>query len=383
LQIEFWNRSKWLQKGTLLALISAQGLFFAEVATRDVRELAADRPLIGIRACNQPDTERVLLELGAISQTNKDKKQTEATEVVQKDDGQTQRGKTKAKEQARQGKMEKDGARDTKKKSSHAACTVVQVGINFSIASPVLQSLKELVCPIFAEEIFLKQPSSHRVSPEWEIDPEAAPYIQQQLNTFDESQQKAFEMALTQSVSLIQGPPGTGKTRVGIATVRALLVPKEAKVLVICFTNHALDCFLEGLLDAGVHKEAILRFGGRTTSPRVEELSLFKLLTEKENRESMGRAQKARNYTLRVEIEALKPALEERWKRLRSSNLWHPSRVHFNEVEQELEVCFAQCLSAQTIRNIARFVLRKILLSFAERHTRPLFNAPLYEHPSF
>jgi hypothetical protein len=377
LQIEFWNRSKWLQKGTLLALISAKGLFFAEVVRRDVYELAADRPLIGIRVCNQPDTERILLEVGAISHT----KQAEATEAVQKDDGQTQRGKTEVKEWARQGKME-DGARDTQKKSSHATCTVVQVGIDFSFASPVLQSLKELVCPVFAEEIFLKRPSSHRVSPEWETDPEAARYIQQQLNTFDESQQKAFDMALTQSVSLIQGPPGTGKSRVGITTVRALLAPKEAKVLVICFTNHALDCFLEGLLDAGVHKEAILRLGGRTTSPRVEELSI-KLLTGKENRASMGRTEKACNYTLRMELEALQPVLEERWKHLRSSSLWRPGRVHFNEVEQELEVCFAQCLSAQTIPNIARFVLIKILLSFAEHHTRPLFNAPLYEHPPF
>jgi superfamily II DNA or RNA helicase len=45
-------------------------------------------------------------------------------------------------------------------------------------------------------------------------------------------------------VALIQGPPGTGKTFVGVEACRAILAQNE-RILCICYTNHALDQFLE------------------------------------------------------------------------------------------------------------------------------------------
>ncbi|XP_067947233.1 NFX1-type zinc finger-containing protein 1-like [Watersipora subatra] len=97
---------------------------------------------------------------------------------------------------------------------------------------------------------------------------------------FNESQYEAYKMALTKEFAVIQGPPGTGKTFVGLRIAETLLynlygVPctvaasKHARqfeegssferellcpdrvlnqMLIVCYTNHALDQFLEGML---------------------------------------------------------------------------------------------------------------------------------------
>ena len=105
-------------------------------------------------------------------------------------------------------------------------------------------------------------------------------------------------------MALIQGPPGTGKTYVGIQLVKTLIAntqgnprvgshrnldayglpprgipdvgdeaagsslsapavgPCVGPILIVCFTNHALDQFLEELLAAGLTD--IVRVGGRS-----------------------------------------------------------------------------------------------------------------------
>lgn len=96
------------------------------------------------------------------------------------------------------------------------------------------------------------------------------------------------QAALTQELALIQGPPGTGKTFVGVQIMRLLLdnlrrmgdlAPGRRRthdldalsddsrrqqlqpILVMCLTNHALDQFLQALIDAGI--AGIVRVGGR------------------------------------------------------------------------------------------------------------------------
>ena len=71
----------------------------------------------------------------------------------------------------------------------------------------------------------------------------------------NESQMRAFKLALTKEFALIQGPPGTGKTFVGLKIAQALLdntsLWQDGKgsspILMVSYTNHALDQFLEGL----------------------------------------------------------------------------------------------------------------------------------------
>ena len=128
--------------------------------------------------------------------------------------------------------------------------------------------------------------------------PECWPKIDQvQL---DESQLKAMKMALTQKVSVIQGPPGTGKTYIGMKIVQALLTnrniwdpAKNSPLLVVCYTNHALDQFLEGIIDLShsedddSHKFSIVRIGGRCQNEKVAKFSIknFELRKPKVPRE--------------------------------------------------------------------------------------------------
>jgi len=73
---------------------------------------------------------------------------------------------------------------------------------------------------------------------------------------FNASQLRAFQLALTKKFAIIQGPPGTGKTYVGLKIARVLLdtaslwedEEDRSPILMVSYTNHALDQFLEGLL---------------------------------------------------------------------------------------------------------------------------------------
>ncbi|KAI5777897.1 P-loop containing nucleoside triphosphate hydrolase protein [Geopyxis carbonaria] len=89
----------------------------------------------------------------------------------------------------------------------------------------------------------------------------------------DASQSASLVMALKNRVSLIQGPPGTGKSHVGSLLGKVLHDKTSKTILVVCYTNHALDQFLEDLLDVGIPQQNIVRLGGKST-PRTKPLSL-------------------------------------------------------------------------------------------------------------
>ncbi|KXT02382.1 hypothetical protein AC578_230 [Pseudocercospora eumusae] len=89
----------------------------------------------------------------------------------------------------------------------------------------------------------------------------------------DASQCQSLLAGLRQSVSLIQGPPGTGKSFVGALLAKALYDNTSENILVICYTNHALDQFLEDLLDIGIPSKAMVRLGSKSTA-RTKHLSL-------------------------------------------------------------------------------------------------------------
>lgn len=101
------------------------------------------------------------------------------------------------------------------------------------------------------------------------------------VSTLDESQMESLQQALTKELAVIQGPPGTGKTFVGLKVIRALLdnhiYRKQNPILVICYTNHALDQFLEGILE---FEDNIVRIGSRSKSEPLREKNLRKLMYE-------------------------------------------------------------------------------------------------------
>ena len=114
------------------------------------------------------------------------------------------------------------------------------------------------------------------------LEPEAWPSVE--TLPLNNSQLEALKMALTTEFSVIQGPPGTGKTYVGAKIVRCLLENREAwdpdkvsPMLMVCYTNHALDQFLEKVLEF-LPTEEIIRVGGRCKSRQLQGCNL-KLFT--------------------------------------------------------------------------------------------------------
>ena len=101
--------------------------------------------------------------------------------------------------------------------------------------------------------------------------------------TLDASQKNALHLALTNELALIQGPPGTGKTYIGLKVVQALLQNSyfwkyrpqgiTCPILVVCYTNHALDQFLEQVIE--LPNAHVVRLGGQSKSEKVKKFTLW------------------------------------------------------------------------------------------------------------
>ncbi|KAJ5972007.1 ATPase AAA-type core [Penicillium vulpinum] len=152
---------------------------------------------------------------------------------------------------------------------------------------PVLKCLQERIELPLTEELFLyekDQPVQESSLAPWDVvsklKKEYGCNIQRILKTstpvtLDSSQLDSLLAGLTQRVSLIQGPPGTGKSFIGALLAKALHGNTKDKILVMCYTNHALDQFLEELLDIGIDASAMVRLGSKSTG-RTEQLGLYK-----------------------------------------------------------------------------------------------------------
>ncbi|KIJ49701.1 hypothetical protein M422DRAFT_66154 [Sphaerobolus stellatus SS14] len=89
----------------------------------------------------------------------------------------------------------------------------------------------------------------------------------------DPSQADALVDSLTREVSLIQGPPGTGKTFIGVELIRVLVKNKVGPILMIAFTNHALDHMLSAVIDSNI-TDRVVRLGSRSANERISEFNL-------------------------------------------------------------------------------------------------------------
>ncbi|CAG9947133.1 unnamed protein product [Clonostachys rosea f. rosea IK726] len=93
----------------------------------------------------------------------------------------------------------------------------------------------------------------------------------------DHGQCRGLVDALTKEYSLIQGPPGTGKSFLGQKIIEVLTAPTTTMnmgpILIVCYTNHALDQFLKHILDSGIIK--LVRIGSRSEAPELEDKNIL------------------------------------------------------------------------------------------------------------
>ncbi|CAL1544821.1 unnamed protein product, partial [Lymnaea stagnalis] len=122
---------------------------------------------------------------------------------------------------------------------------------------------------------------------------------QAEFMCLNRSQREAVMLALTKELAVIQGPPGTGKTYVGLKVMQVLLANKSVMagneenaddpILVVCYTNHALDQFLEGVLE--FCPDGIVRVGGRVKSEKLDQFNIKSLrqkLPREKNRSNLS-----------------------------------------------------------------------------------------------
>ncbi|GEM12803.1 P-loop containing nucleoside triphosphate hydrolase protein [Rhodotorula toruloides] len=88
----------------------------------------------------------------------------------------------------------------------------------------------------------------------------------------DATQAQAMVDCLCREVALVEGPPGTGKSWLGIELVRVLLQASIGRILVLAFTNHALDEMLKHLIEKSVTTN-IVRCGSRSQEEELQEVA--------------------------------------------------------------------------------------------------------------
>ncbi|VUC36636.1 unnamed protein product [Clonostachys rosea] len=93
------------------------------------------------------------------------------------------------------------------------------------------------------------------------------------------AQLKSFINGLTNPVAQIQGPPGTGKSFIGAIIGLFLTRYTSQRILVLSYTNHALDQFITELVDIGVNEKDVVRLGSKA-SPRMEAMKLESRMKE-------------------------------------------------------------------------------------------------------
>ncbi|RXW16619.1 hypothetical protein EST38_g9234 [Candolleomyces aberdarensis] len=174
-----------------------------------------------------------------------------------------------------------------RKIKASAGLTLIQIDTALFAYEFVLKALQQARGLPLSEELLLWKDDS--VLQELEISEQAIPVVnalrsdpycdlKPLLQTkdsiqLDSSQSKSLLVGLVQRVSLIQGPPGTGKSFIGGLMAKAIHDYTNQTILVVCFTNHALDDILTSLLDIGIPASSMVRLGGKSTS-KTEPLTL-------------------------------------------------------------------------------------------------------------
>jgi hypothetical protein len=165
---------------------------------------------------------------------------------------------------------------------------MVECSVYFEPYFHVLNALKNMSVDSFPMEKYIIHVDSSVQPPEYLTIPEREYLIRgmrflpltnwpnTNFYNLNESQLQAFKAALTQEFCIIQGPPGTGKTYLGLKIAKTLIENhniwyKKTPMLVICYTNHALDQFLEGLI---AFTERILRVGGQSKNENLKRFNL-------------------------------------------------------------------------------------------------------------
>lgn len=159
-------------------------------------------------------------------------------------------------------------------------------------------------------------------------------------SALDESQRRACAMLLSQRVALVQGPPGTGKSFVGVrggaCVARSRIVQGRGSprpLVVVTYTNHALDDYLAGVRQLMPENSILVRMGSRSQDPSLALLGFHEQRLALRQRPSGDQGD---NHTVNMafgeykdaerEVEALVKQLQQTNVRLKAHSAGVPDR---------------------------------------------------------
>ncbi|KAL9125846.1 MAG: hypothetical protein Q9217_005011 [Psora testacea] len=220
---------------------------------------------------------------------------------------------------------------------------------------PILRCLQEKIELPLAEELLAQRPQNSTTQPTLipdsiltQLKEGSGINIQHILRTakaikLDTSQMASLIAGLTQLLSLIQGPPGTGKSFIGALLAKAFHAHTSETILVICYTNHALDQFLEDFLDIGIPPEDIVRLGSKST-PRTACLNMS------EQQSSYKRSQSVWKVIndLKSEADELQSCLTDKYRSYNGFSIgWKDILEYLEFSEEDAHFYEALCTPAQ------------------------------------
>lgn len=207
--------------------------------------------------------------------------------------------------------------------------------------------------------------------PTKKIKDEVALVVREIMNTnnFDESQKRSVDLALNKELTIIQGPPGCGKTFVSVQIVKMLLKIKRlinGPIFIICYTNHALDQFLEHIM---AHTANIVRLGGRCKNENLKQFTL----QERRKAGTIVSSKEAGYYNAqRIKLEKRFNELSEivvqgnAYQFLQSEEWVHQREKYFEEIVDRY-----RRLLNDFIRNLDKKKAKNFLF-FYDKRTKPL-----------
>ena len=226
---------------------------------------------------------------------------------------------------------------------------LVQIDTATFAYEPILKGLQEIRDLSLADEIFFWERDSTSIHPPHmpralikRLEDDPSRDIQDDLHTpesirLDKNQMRSLLHGLKNRVSLIQGPPGesisvnstlniferitgTGKSFIGALIAKSIYRFTQKTVLVVCFTNHALDQFLVDLLKIGIPAEHMLRLGGKSTE-QTKCMSLYEQSTAfRHTKVSWTKIDELKS-TLEVYITSLQHAFDRYQSRIKFADL--------------------------------------------------------------
>jgi ribosomal protein L40E len=220
---------------------------------------------------------------------------------------------------------------------------MIQVSASYFAFEPILKCLQSMAAvPLEEELVNLKSteaptknlPIVQALHITDDTD-DIAPYIKAKKPIIlENSQRLAILNLLSNRVGLVQGPPGTGKSFVGTLAAKIIHDNTNEVILCVCYTNHALDQFLEDLLDIGIPATNIVRIGGsQKVSAKIQPLML------PHQNSKFTRAESNRFYYLKGKITDLIIEIRKKLAGLNQQINWTTIKDFFEQefMDEEIE----------------------------------------------